>query len=271
MVLATSFCGGCSTVESALRGARPDAKIRSVHLEDVDLDSASLVFDVEVSNPYDAPMPLVKVDHALQSAGRTLVTGSSDLQGVVPGGGSRVVPVRAALAFAPLIETLGDARPGSLVPYTAEVGLGVDAPLLGRLRLPVRREGGLPIPIAPVVRLSGIEWDKLDLATVAGRMMISVTNPAEYPLTLAGMDYRLSLAGREVAGQSISPQSQLGPGKTAELSVPLRLSPREIGLAGLDALRQASADYRLTGSARLNTPAGMVSLPVEAAGEVLVD
>ena len=260
--------GGCSTVQAMLQADRPTARVVGMSLKDFDLQSATMVFDVEVTNHYAVDLPLVKVDHALASSGQTFLTGQSDLQGLIPAGQSKTIPITAELAFAPLVQTLSAARPGTLLPYQAELGLAVDAPVVGQLRLPVRQQGQLPMPFVPGVRVARIDWDKLDLATVAGTMVVNITNSAQYALTLAGMEYRLSLAGRNVANQSISPQAAIAPGETAELSIPLRLSPAELGMAVLDVLRGQSTDYRLGGSAKLVTPAGPLTVPLSAAGNV---
>ena len=47
------------------------------------------------------------------------------------------------------INAVKGARPGSTIPYKADMGLSVDVPAWGPLRLPMSREGQLSIPSAP--------------------------------------------------------------------------------------------------------------------------
>lgn len=42
--------------------------------------------------------------------------------------------------------TLSGLRGKDEIPYTATLGLGVDTPMLGKLRLPMEKSGKLPLP-----------------------------------------------------------------------------------------------------------------------------
>jgi LEA14-like dessication related protein len=125
---------------------KPTAKIVGATLQDISLDSAQLLFDVEVSNPYMVSLPMLDADYALASRGVQFLSGDAPLAGSIPAGESAVLPLPVKIDFLQLIDALEGVIPGSVVPYDADLGLSVDAPLLGRLRLPMARQGEINVP-----------------------------------------------------------------------------------------------------------------------------
>lgn len=131
---------GCGMLE------KPTARITGVKLQDVQTTSATMLFDVQVDNPYTLDMPLSDVDYALTSQGQRFVAGEAEIAGAVPAGGSKTVGIPVRISYVELINAVKGAAPGVTIPYTADLGLSMDAPMLGRLRVPVSREGELTIP-----------------------------------------------------------------------------------------------------------------------------
>jgi len=144
--------GGCSMLEG-LGVARPSAAVVGVRPTDVSLTTLTLRFDVEVTNPYSVPLPLTSVDYCLASRGAQFLSGEAPLQGAVPANGSKVLPVPVKVDFINLLSVLADVRPGTTIPYDAELGLSVDAPVAGPLRLPMTKADQLDIPNIPSIRL----------------------------------------------------------------------------------------------------------------------
>ena len=132
--------GGCGVLQ------KPTASITSVNLQSATLSEATMLFDVQVDNPYTAALPLTNLDYALSSQGQSFLTGTADVQGSVPAGGSKVIAVPVRINYLDLVNAVKGARPGGSIPYKADLGLSVNAPLLGNLRVPMSREGELAIP-----------------------------------------------------------------------------------------------------------------------------
>jgi len=142
LALLLSNVGGCGLLE------KPTARITHVALQDIGVSAATLVFDIDVANPYTVALPLSNVDYALSSRASRFLSGSADLQGTIPAGSSKTLTIPVGIDYRRLLSAVEGTRPGGTVPYTADLGLSVDTPVLGRLRIPMSREGELPIPSA---------------------------------------------------------------------------------------------------------------------------
>ncbi len=258
---------GCDALS---RFSKPSARITGVGLKDISLDALTLMFDVEVSNPYSAPLPLVNLDYALASAGSPFLSGQADIQGTVPAKGAKTLALPARVNYLELFKAVKGVRPGDVIPYAAELGLSVKPPAVGALRLPMKKEGKLPVPTVPDVDVKDIKWQGLSLDQAGGVLRLGVVNRNKFPVDLAKINYGLSLGGVEVATSSLAKPVAFGAdGGAGELEVPLSFSPQKLGLSAYRMLTGGGAGYKLNGSMDLGTPFGPMSLPFDKIGNTV--
>jgi len=140
LALLLAVTTGCST--------KPSARITGMKVQGISLTDATMLFDVKVDNPYMLPLPLGNLDYALASGGQQFLTGNADVQGTIPAGASKTLPIPIKINYLKLISAVKGAKPGAVIPYTADLGLSVKAPLMGPLRVPMSKDGELKIPSA---------------------------------------------------------------------------------------------------------------------------
>jgi LEA14-like dessication related protein len=138
------LAGGCGDVGALF--ARPDAEISKVGVGSVTARATQLVFDVDITNPYQAALPLANVDYALSTDGTKFLSGQADLQGSIPAGATQTVQLPIDVPYVEVYQAVKGAMGKSQIPYLAELGLSVDAPVVGRLRLPTSKAGQLKLP-----------------------------------------------------------------------------------------------------------------------------
>jgi LEA14-like dessication related protein len=143
-----SIClGGCEGVQQVLNKVqKPDASLKNVALKDFNLQSATLLFDVEVDNPYSVALPLLNMDYNVASGTNKLFSGKADLATSIPAKGKQVVSLPASVNYMDVINAFKGVSPGSKIPYKADLGLSTNAPALGTIRLPLNKTGELAVP-----------------------------------------------------------------------------------------------------------------------------
>jgi LEA14-like dessication related protein len=146
LVLLTSCIMGCETIQESLNLRKPTAKLSGLKFEEVKLDSATLVFDVEIENHYPVALPLTNFDYTLSSNSEQFLSGNAKSQTTVPAKSSKIVSLPAKINYMGMLKALKGVRPSSKIPYGAELGLSVDTPALGLIRLPLKKEGELVLP-----------------------------------------------------------------------------------------------------------------------------
>jgi len=270
-LICASLFSGCQALEGILESSpKPTARIIGTELKNVSLQKIDLVFNVEVANPYAVDLPLLDLAYTVGSGGTSLLQGNIKPSGSVPAGGTSVIQLPARITFASLIRTLKDVRPGSVVPYRADVTLGVDAPVAGRLTLPLSKSGELPVPAAPEVELSSFEITKLGMDETNATANLQVKNTNSFALNLSKISIELALGAHKVANTSLAKSAQIAPGQSVSVDVPLSFSPRSFGLAVMNLLRGNKAAYGLVGSLETGTPYGPLLLPFNRNGNTTI-
>lgn len=270
IVVALAFVpvfAGCEAVQEVLEGMdKPSAKVTGVNFGSLSMDRANLVFDVAIANPYSVPLPLANLDYGLSSGGASFVSGAAKIEGSVPAHGSKTIQVPVDLVFADIVRAVSGVRPGKVVPYTADLKLGVDAPGIGPLSLPMRKSGEVPVPAVPRVAIKNIAFDSLGLGGASGTIELEVENTNEFAADLRKMGYSLSLSGTPIVSTSVSKAASFKPGKAEVVSIPISFNPSNLGLAVLNVLRGEGASYSIKGDLDVGTRFGALSMPFDKSG-----
>lgn len=258
---------GCSQLKSYLKDVdKPSARITNVKLNNLSLDGVGILVDVKITNPYAVALPLVNLDYKLATNGTPFLNGAADVQGSIPAKDSKTIQVPATISFSGLLENVKTVRPGSVVPYKLDVGLGVDAPVVGRLNLPISKTGEFPVPSLPKIELAGIDWTKLSLQDAQAVLKIKVNNTNSFPIDLSKLDYGLSLGGKRIGGASVSKATHFGKGQSNTLSIPISVKPIDLGLSAFRMLSGKGSSYELGGSLGVKTPFGPLTMPFNKSG-----
>ena len=150
---------GCSGLAKMLDTPRPSANLLGVTFGDISLKAATLLFNVEVENPYPTALPLTDIDYDLTSSDNTLFKGQAAIAGSIPAKGTKAVSLPATIEYTDMIRAFKGVTPGSQIPNRAEAGLSVTAPVLGPIRIPINRTGQLKVPT--IQDLNRTDWKKL--------------------------------------------------------------------------------------------------------------
>jgi len=270
-LLCACLVSGCQSLEGLLQTApRPTARIIGTELKNLSLEKIDLVFNVEVANPYAVDLPLVDLSYNVASGGTSLLQGNIKPSGAVQAHGTSLIQLPARITFASLVRTLKGVRPGSVIPYQADLTVGVDAPAAGRLTLPLSKSGELPVPAAPEVELASFEIAKLGMDETKAIAKLQVKNTNPFALNLSKLSIELALGANKVANTSTASSAKIAPGQSVAVDVPLSFSPRSFGAAVINLLRGDKAVYSLVGSLQAGTPYGPLVLPFNHNGNTII-
>jgi LEA14-like dessication related protein len=260
---------GCAFLSSLLGGVKkPTAQLKGVRITNFSLQDLTLVFDLTISNPYEVPLPLVNVDYALASQAKPFLQGQAQLQGSVPARGSHTVSLPAKIVFLELFKALQGVKAGAMVPYHTTLGLSVNAPVVGALRLPIEKEGELPVPAAPQVSIPSITWQSVGLSGAAGVLKMRVSNPNSFAFDVAGLDYDIKLGGFNLAKGGLANAANLTSGATRDIGINVAVSTAQVGMALLQIVQGRSSAYSLGGAISIGTPFGPLRIPLAVTGQV---
>ena len=164
--LTAVFFASCQTNQKVRHFEKPTARIVDFKFQDVQLDYATLLLEIEVDNPYPADLPLRQLTYSLTSGGNTFLTATAAHSVAIASNTKELVTLPDEVIYARLLKSL-NGKPGSTIPYRAEFQLWVDTPDLGLIKLPLRHEGSLALPEAVEINVEGKIYSFLDVPFVS--------------------------------------------------------------------------------------------------------
>jgi len=165
-VLTAAFFAGCETTLDIQYDREPAARLEAMRFGGVELDYATLLFDVEIDNPYPVSLSLQRLRYALTSEGRAFLTATAFENVTVPPNTKKVLTLPDQVTYARLLRALGG-EPGSTIPFKAELTLSLDAPRLGWINLHAENESNILLPESPEINVEGITYNAVDVVFVA--------------------------------------------------------------------------------------------------------
>ncbi|MCG8016015.1 MAG: LEA type 2 family protein [Candidatus Thiodiazotropha sp. 'RUGA'] len=270
MILLFQGCSSLQQAEQLMNGIQPSGEVKGVKLSGLDLRGIDLLFDVEVDNPNPVAISLDGLDYDLKLLNRSFLKGQQSMGMSLAADGKSQVKLPVRMEFERLLEHYSELSKRDDVPYQLDLGLGIDVPLLGRVRLPMSYQGRLPVPKLPDVRVSRIDVQRLSLQAIDLMLELEVENPNRFALMLQRLDYQFKLNGIDVgqgaAAQSLNIDKQ-GKGR---VRLPLSLDLQKAGGGLYSALMGGRGlSYELSGmlDATGDTPLiGDIKIPLDRQG-----
>jgi precorrin-6B methylase 2/LEA14-like dessication related protein len=148
LVFALVYFAGCKANHEVQKLDKPSIKTVGLRLEDVEYDDVTLLFDVEVDNPYPSILPLRTLNYSLMVEDGTFLNVTSINPVVILPDKRETVTLSDTISYARLLDDL-NSEPGSEIRYKAILRLSVDAPGSGLIELKSENEGLLILPNVP--------------------------------------------------------------------------------------------------------------------------
>jgi precorrin-6B methylase 2/LEA14-like dessication related protein len=165
VVLTAAFFAGCGTTPDIQYDREPAVRLEAMRFGGAELDYATLLFDVEIDNPYRVSLPVPLLRYALISDGRTFITATALDNVTVPPNTKEVITLADEVTYARLLRALAG-EPGSTIPFKAELTLTLDIPGSEWLNLHAENEGSIVLPERPEIEVDGITYHAVDVVYV---------------------------------------------------------------------------------------------------------
>jgi len=165
VVSTAAFFAGCETSRDIQYEREPAARLEAMRFGGAELDYATLLFDVEIDNPYPVSLSLPRLRYALVSGGRTFLTATAFDNVTVPPNTRKVLTLKDEVTYARLLRALGG-EPGSTIPIKAELTLSLDTPGSEWVNLHAENEGNVVLPERPEIKVEGKTYNAVDVVFV---------------------------------------------------------------------------------------------------------
>lgn len=253
-------------IEEVVGFGKPTADVTGVHIPHISLEKAELVVDVLITNPNPVPIPLVDIEYLIESEGRKLVSGTIPDAGTIHAHGSETVTIPFLLVYDDIRSTYREIEPGSVIPYKVRVVLHVDIPVVGRVSLPLEKDGEIPVPYRPDVSVDRIKFEQFSFEESTATLHLSLDNRNAFDLGLNSMDYEVWLGGVSIASAELREATDIKRREVTTMNLPISFRPKDFGSAMWDMIRGKGTGYTIKGHIDVDTPFGHMKIPISKEG-----
>ncbi|GLJ14678.1 hypothetical protein SUGI_0237870 [Cryptomeria japonica] len=196
-------------IEHAIGFGKPTADVSGIRILSIDLKKAEIGVDVLITNPNPIPIPLLDINYLVESGGRKLISGLIPGAGTISVHGSETMNIPITLIYDDIKDTFDDIKPGSIIPYRIEIGLNVDVPVIGKINLPLEKEGEIPVPYKPDVGLDKVEFDKFSFEETSAILHLKVENKNDFDLALNALECDIWLSDVNIGNAKMTVSSRI--------------------------------------------------------------
>jgi len=272
MIILTTVLFRCATLQEMAQIQKPGVSVQNLRITDLSFSDMNLILYLSIRNPNAVAIPLASFDYDLKINQHGFVNGKQESSLNIPADGSETLSIPFHFTFAELYETLASLKNQDSTAYDIQCGLSFRIPVIGLVRVPVSKEGTLPIPKLPTIRIESLRINQLGLTGANLILALNIQNTNTFNVNLDALDYQFDVMGKSWLKGLSQKKIILGKKENSRIELPISISFLEIGASAVKILKgEGALDYRLIGNAKIKPELPMMqetSLPFDMDGSV---
>ena len=240
----------CSALDAVMKDAvqKPRVSFTSAELTGLTFADADLLFVLEIENPNSFGVHMAGFDYDFRIDEATFVSGVSENRLDIDAGGSSMVELPVNVAYRDLFSSYSSLIDKDESTYQIVCGFIFDLPVLGRIRIPVNREGEIPVRRMPKIRYGGLELTNLSFTEAELELAMYLDNPNGLSLNLSSLTYDLEINQSPWIKGGLQHTVEIGEHEEGLIRLPFTFDLIQIGMGAYNLLRDNEPlEYRVSG------------------------
>jgi LEA14-like dessication related protein len=266
---------GCAELEKYTEVIKPTAKLTDSRLANIDFEKADLVFDLAVENPNPVAINLAGLNYDLKIENHSLLSGVTARGVEIKPASTSTVQVPVSLEFDDLKKLPGEIWKQDRLGYQLDTEFVVDLPVIGNYAIPVSKQGELPVPKLPVIKLKDLQVKQLSLTAADVVARVEVENPNDFELGFSDFNYQLNVNQQSWGEGSINQGKSVPKKGKSTIDIPVKLNLMSMGQTAYHMLsKKQPLEYKLTGGMTVDTGMEMFSnykMPLNISGKAALN
>ncbi len=206
---------------------KPEVELEAVRFLSMDFESVQLAFDLKVHNPNRIGITLSNWDHDFQLYGHSLLKSEQKTPQSIDALMSSKFEVPVQIRFQEVFQIVKELSQQDTLRYHLFTHFGFDVPLLGRVEIPLEKEGDIPLPKIPEFQIKTLRLNDISLTKAELVLEMNIKNPNTFALSLPEFRYQFLVQNQPwvETNSSISLEAK----KENTISVPISLSFLQMG------------------------------------------
>jgi LEA14-like dessication related protein len=245
---------GCAALENLSNSIqKPQLTVENVRVSDFNFEEMELTYDIKVDNPNALTVQMLAYDYNLDINENTLLSGDQKKELAVEASGASTFQVPMRLNFAEVYRSIQNLRESEEASYHFLSNLTFDLPVLGETKVPVHKEGRIPLLKTPKISLQDFTIARVNLSSANINLQLRFDNPNSFGIDVNALNYDLMINGNQWADGTALKGTNIKQNSVTILNIPISLNISTIGMSAYRLLTGGqSFGYRIKGDFDLN-------------------
>lgn len=257
----------CAAVKEFIQP--PSVNISAVTIADASFEDITLNFDLLVSNPNQFGIQLSGFDYSFALEGKEFLTGDESRDLRIGSLEQSHVNIPVTLNFRQVYNLAKEFESLDSLDYKL-AGHFRPGGVLAGFNIPFSKTGALPNVRIPKISFNGLKVNKMGLSGVDLELGIGIDNNNVFGFDIGKLDYKIALAGTEVANGLTENLASVPAKGKGEIKIPIKMGFMSLAGPLRSALTGQAVDASIVGGADINTPFGVFNLPINTQQTVSV-
>lgn len=229
LIIGVLFANGCATLKQFIQ--KPTVEYKGMSIKEMSLFDGSFILNFNVTNPNPIGVPIQQINYDLKINGQNFFRGNLDKKSSLPASGSAVVELPVELSYMDFFKSIVD------FPNKDQLEFDVTGSVLVYgFSIPFHATGTFPVPKPPQIALNRVEVKSMSFTSASIVFVVDMINNNPFPVLMDSLDYKIRLAGNDLAGGTAKAIQPLGQNGKSTLELPINLSILKAGQAVLGLL-----------------------------------
>lgn len=206
---------------------KPTVELEDVRFLSMDFESVQLAFDLKVHNPNRVGITLASWNHDFQLYHHSLLKSEQNVPQLIDAQQSSKMEVPVQIRFQDVFKIVQELSQQDVLRYQLFTRFGFDVPLLGRVEVPLEKEGEIPLPRLPDFQIKTLRLSSISLTKAELSLDLNIKNPNTFALTLP--EFRYQFAVQNQSWIETTTTVSLDSKKETVVTVPIALNFLQIG------------------------------------------
>lgn len=254
LLLLAFYLSGCAELSKHADAIKPTASLTGMRLANINFEQADLIFELAVENKNPVALDLAGMDYDLKIANQSLVSGVTAQAIKIKANATSPVQLPITLKFADLKKLPGELWNKDNFAYQLDTTFNIILPIIGNYAIPVSKQGELPVPKIPDIKIKGVKIKQLNLTSADLVAQVEITNPNAFNLAMSDFNYQLNINQQTWGKGNLNEKNNIPQKGSAVINIPIKLDILSVGQSAYKLLLNKSPmEYQLKGNVTLDT------------------
>lgn len=272
VLLSILLISRCAVLDQLATVQKPNVNVKDVKVTGLSFQDIDLNVVMNIDNPNGFGVKLASYDYSLSSQNTEIMSGTEPSGLQIMANGQQSVSVPVNLKFQKLYDLYSSIKNQDSTALQFEAGLGFELPVIGPIRVPLRKEFHVPVIKLPKIKVGQLKLSKLSLTSADLDLVLQVENNNYFDLLMKNLNFDLNVNGLEWAKGNLAAAKTMSSNENTEYHIPFSLNLFTMGTTVLQILKgNSDLDYKFNADADFGSTLPMLkelSLPINTSGKV---